>query len=527
MKKNLLLLVFAFVASAMQAQHRDDMYSVIYHDNPGYAYTIYNSMQQRDGNLVVDTYLFEDFGNYEYAPLGYMIYKVSISTGAITDSLFVADTNIPRHGSVLSRDPRGEGNIRAAIEYHEDCDSSFLRISHFPDNDLHSNPEEDVVVPICDGVAGYGLYCSLVDRWGDLIVTYYKPVAEGINDQYIARIGLDGTLKQQAFMMEYQMIDASPFRVFSESPLRYYQWRYLSHIHDYNLPVDVIDSTFNINTVILNRILNKELVVAHPYDTTLNVYEYEYLSIDHETEVIPAGGDNVLVAAQYTHDTNFYALNQDKGVAVAKYDLSTSKLKGYAVFNDFHWYGSRGYSMGLKMMSDSTVYFMYKEHGHPEESVNIVKMDANLNVEWKRFCKTEDVIITAPLYSPMVFEDEDGEEKGIAWCGYAYKTGNPYKQGWVCFFLDHDGPVNDLSEFGIEVRPYTFYPNPAKDALHLQYSPDVTPTQIELYDLQGRLVRTQRKGLESLDMEGLASGTYTMRIMLEGGQTFSDKVMKE
>jgi hypothetical protein len=80
---------------------------------------------------------------------------------------------------------------------------------------------------------------------------------------------------------------------------------------------------------------------------------------------------------------------------------------------------------------------------------------------------------------------------------------------------------------GIAIRPYAFWPNPAKDFLHLEFSPDVTPTKIELYDLQGRLVRSQTTALESINMEGLAAGTYMMRVTLEGGKTFSDKVVKE
>ena len=183
--------------------------------------------------------------------------------------------------------------------------------------------------------------------------------------------------------------------------------------------------------------------------------------------------------------------------------------------------------MGLKMMSDGSVYFMYKEHGYPEESVNIVKMDVNLNVEWKRFCKTGNIYMSHPFDPPIVLDDGAGEEKGVAWCGYGWKDGNYDRSGWVYFFLNHDGSVNDLSEFGIEVRPYNFYPNPAQSELHLNYSPDVTPTQIELYDLQGRLVRSQRNGLESLNIEGLASGTYTMCVTLEDGKMYSDKVVKE
>ena len=61
---------------------------------------------------------------------------------------------------------------------------------------------------------------------------------------------------------------------------------------------------------------------------------------------------------------------------------------------------------------------------------------------------------------------------------------------------------------------------------HLQYSLDTTATQIELYDLQGRMVRSQRNDLENLNLQGLSSGTYTMHVTLENGKVFSDKVVK-
>ena len=37
----------------------------------------------------------------------------------------------------------------------------------------------------------------------------------------------------------------------------------------------------------------------------------------------------------------------------------------------------------------------------------------------------------------------------------------------------------------------------------------------------------ERNSLESLDLQGLAPGTYTMRVTLENGKAFSDKVVKE
>ena len=61
----------------------------------------------------------------------------------------------------------------------------------------------------------------------------------------------------------------------------------------------------------------------------------------------------------------------------------------------------------------------------------------------------------------------------------------------------------------------------------LQYSPDVQPKQVELYDLQGRLVRSQGSAFETVDLSQLPTGTYTLRVTMQDGQTFSDKVVKE
>ena len=79
----------------------------------------------------------------------------------------------------------------------------------------------------------------------------------------------------------------------------------------------------------------------------------------------------------------------------------------------------------------------------------------------------------------------------------------------------------------MKVRPYTYYPNPAQDQLHLQYSPDVKPARIELYDLQGRLVYLQSHSLESVEMQGLTAGQYLMKVTLEDGKSYTDKVVKE
>ena len=526
MKTHLLLFVFALVAADMQAQNWE-MYSLMSHNMGGYGFGIEDVMQQRNGDILVNCPIGVDSGT-AWGPIytGTVFYKIKPSLLAIIDSLFIEnpDTSIyaieaPKY--FFAPNPQGEDNIQVVFEYHEDSDSSFLCICHFPDHDLNINHNDDIVVPVCEGHA-YGS-STIVDYGGDLVMTYYKePFPHIESDIYIARISPDGILKHQASLSNNGLEYKPNLNLLRESPLKYYQW-YGDENYPSNLVVSVMDSLFHQNIMIINTTLSQEVIDPNMPYVTVN----EYLSLNGDTEVIPAGGDDILVAAQYVYDTTGHPMTAEYGVAVAKYDIRTMQLKGYIVCNDYLGYYKRADCLGLKKMTDGTVYFLYKEEGYPQASFMAVKMDTNLNVEWKRFCKTGDIVLSSySLLPPIVYEDAEGEEKGVAWSGYGYKSGHPSRQGWVYFMLNHDGAVS-ATEGGIEVRPYDFYPNPTRDELHLVYSPDIQPVQIELYDLQGRLVQTQSKNLESLNMAGLPTGTYMMRVMLEGGKVFSDKVVKE
>ena len=520
MKKHLLLFVFAFLASSASFGQERELYSVMHHEKPGYYTTLFNTMLQRDGNLVINNYIFEDTGNPDMPiPLGNLFYKISPETNTITDSLFVADT--VRRPFLLARDPCGEGNVKAVFMYHEECDSTFLHISHFPDNDLHTNPDEDIVAPVCEGKAD-GEFGSFIDCHGHLIMKYFKERQGGIYDSYIVRFDCEGTMLDHTLAFENSDLIVRPFGLLRESPLQYYQTGPASNDLYTNLSVVVFDSLFHKNTVVLNSTLNEETIIIDSVICT----RYEYLIINYQNIVIPVGGDDVLVAAEYVNDTNHHPMHAENGVAVAKYDLRTMRLKDYVVFNDYHGYYDTGQCMGLKKLSDGTVYFVYREHPDPEESVTVVKMDTDLSVEWKRLCKTEDIKIFAPFELSIIYDDNQGTEKGIAWSGYAVRTGNNNQLGIAHFFLNHDGTVG-TNEAGVEVRPYLYYPNPAQDQLHLQYSPDVQPKLVELYDLQGRLVRSQSNALESLNLQGLATGQYVMKVTMEDGTAYSDKVVKE
>ena len=149
----------------------------------------------------------------------------------------------------------------------------------------------------------------------------------------------------------------------------------------------------------------------------------------------------------------------------------------------------------------------------------ITKTDDTLGVIWEK----EYSYPSRFLQATYLLATNDG---GCIVTGGAYDETTAHYDLFV-LKINADGTL-DTDEIMVEPRsPYAYYPNPTQDELHLQYSPDVKPAQIELYDIQGRLVRSQRNGLERLNLQGLPAGTYTMRVTLEGGMVFSDKVVKE
>lgn len=149
----------------------------------------------------------------------------------------------------------------------------------------------------------------------------------------------------------------------------------------------------------------------------------------------------------------------------------------------------------------------------------ITKTDDTLGVIWEKAYSCQSRFLQATY----LLATNDG---GCIVTGGAYDDASSHYDLFV-LKINPDGTLNTWEDAMDDLRPYTYYPNPAQNELHLNYSPDVTPAQIELYDIQGRMVRSQRNGLESINLEGLPAGTYTMHVTLENGKVFSDKVVKE
>ena len=506
MKEKFLIITLSLVLSSLLGQAQESNACVVYNLTGANLCHVENMMQQSNGEIVTHVFMAQSddsFGS-DLQVLGVYILKLSPSTFQVTDSLFLADSMPPFY--LYGRNLRGEGNIRANIE-PDGQGNTLLRIAHFSDEDLRIDHETDVVVQLCEGTALSDAYSDMLDCQGNLIVKYYKQ-NDGETEGHIARFDIEGNLLYDAVIPETQNFIRT-MEVFNESPLEYCQWEKGSNG---NLYFYVLDSTFQRkNTYIINKRIYESL---DPYILEEFVFSS---SISNSTFVVPDGED-VLVAAYYErYETE---MEPEFGIAAARYNLRTMQRKALVKFNDYPGLSATAKCFGFQKMSDGTVYLLYREEGMPPKYwMTVVKMDSDLNVEWKRYCNTPNELMDDYPFGTEVsikVEDENGSVNGIV-------CSEPYEDGVIHLFLTHDGIPASVTA-GVEVRPYLSYPNPAKDRLHLQYSPDVEPKQVELYDLQGRLVRSQTNALESLNMEGLAAGQYVMKVTLKDGNTFVDKV---
>ncbi len=186
------------------------------------------------------------------------------------------------------------------------------------------------------------------------------------------------------------------------------------------------------------------------------------------------------------------------------------------------------YFQAIDYVSPNAVYLCGFQHLEPNSfgtlvipnKIYIKKVDDDLNLIWEK-----SYMLGANHYMPMyLLATQDG---GCLVAGRVMYDIFEEESDLFVLKINADGTVGNEEILVEDIPPYTFYPNPTRNNLHLKFSPDVQPKQVELYDLQGRLVSTQRNDFKSIDMGQLPAGTYMMRVTLEDGTVFSDKVVKE
>ena len=476
-------LFFALLMSATFGQAQE-IVSEFWHEN-GLYFNIHNIVEANDNTLLVECPLFESF---PYGiDLGNMFYKVSLE-GELMDSLFIASDNVPFR-TLFEPIPNDEKKyIYGRVEQEESDSATYLRLTIL-DKDLNIMSETDV--SITDFLYDYVITSSdlFIDSYGDIIASYWCQ-----QKFYMLRIGIDGTIKHRRMVEEMAssglMIQPRHTNVFCNSPLTYYY-----------LGFD-INNTGGLQTYFIDSLF--QVTNEHLY---YNTDSYSWFRGGLQEHIVPFDSSTHLLASRYrknyTHDCT----------ALTKFDNQFNLLK-IKWFEEEPPFNSIAPIQTIVAAPDTIYYGFMTGTGSPNQ-LALACFDADLNLRWTRYFLEPNMFHWATCLTLL----RDGK---VAIGSYRYGQ-NP---GSISVVIIKD-ELWDVAENQDLVRPYACFPNPAENELHLTFSPDVTPMQIELYDLQGRLVRTQKNESESLNMEDLPAGTYSMRVTMKDGKVFSNKIVKK
>lgn len=473
MKKLLFIAVAGVISMTATAQS----VTTYYQTSENYI-ELRNLMETRDGNIIMNCPMFDQDNGL--ADLGTWLYKVS-PQGELLDSFFIEDNDMRRF--LLIPNPVNESNyIFASVSRDFDTESSSLRIRFFTDNPIEL--QDEIYASLQDTIVE--LDALFIDPDNDIIVTY--SASERL---YLARVGLDGTLKDKTMLPKpsFNFYQYQHLGLFRESPREYCLWG-----------SDTKDN-FAIYNVVADSLLN------FVGETKLNS---AYSGGCHE-QILYLNDSTYALSSSYTV---FHPYVDGLHLSIFNRDNECLKAAIFPdendVFSAFPIWAAKGASGGF--------YYSYDTDAAGTQ-VAVVKLDDDLNVCWKRYCLKE-----GPFHWGMsMIALSNG---GVAVGGFDSRSGPEHFRVFL-IMIDDDG--SSVNENGDILKPFAAYPNPAYDMLRLDISPDVIDqvNEISLYDISGCLVKAQQSGFGSIDISGLATGMYVMKVTLDDGKVLEEKIVKK
>jgi len=243
-------------------------------------------------------------------------------------------------------------------------------------------------------------------------------------------------------------------------------------------------------------------------------------------------------SAEYYNDTLFLVTNQGayftgsqihemNFIAILNDSLDVKDVK----FWDVDHIKSNSAQTKAISVKDNYIYHcgingLKREHNinslKDETTIVISKFDNDLRLKWRRY-------YNSPGQSYDIQSIKATEDGGCIIVGV-----NASIETWNIpniYILKVDENGYDAIEENEEslAKPYFCYPNPAKDIVYIELSPDVNCQSVEIYTLDGRLVKTCHGASQqtTINVEDLNSGVYVMKLRMVNGKEFSERIVKE
>ncbi len=465
-------------------------YNVWNHDGTdGHSHQCYSIIEMSDGNFLVDDDVFDENGN----DIGMNLFKIT-PEGVAIDSSFIPGSMFRIHGGCPKLRNPFDDNSNILTTFYRQDDVSHFKALYINDN-LEIVNEIDTELDI-SGTIGTD-FRAFINHNNDIVI---HGCDSDTTERFIV-VGLDGTTKfvSQPVRRMFEEVAQRPFFIISKNPLRYGfitcsrhpSYGDITYIEEY-------DEMFN-------RIARHPLYRVGQYDH-VRYYGHingKYLNDDSFIVTIPA------------HETSY---------PYKYYNFIIKFNHDFQVVEQFQFaYGNCDVAMPLMphniaVTDDGRIYIVWTARQQYKLELTVEYLDFDLNVLDEVVCFGYRALLN---YGLVVRSNG-----GLAISGWLYESDSQFYQSSKIYAVIFDEKLS-ASEISFSGNPFICHPNPAKDVISISFAENSGCNSIAIYSIDGRLVKLQNFNSGTIDVSGLSSGVYVMKVRMADGSEFTERIVKE
>ena len=288
------------------------------------------------------------------------------------------------------------------------------------------------------------------------------------------------------------------FIVYNEQPLQYaYSFVRSSQVNG-KMCLVVFDSDFNV--IEINDKMN---------DQTL--WRMERGSISRFDDEFYLTSTPHINSGYVTYSVDLKKIDKNHNI-VKKYQYETPLQ--YDIYN----YVPHISYKSIVPTTNGNIYWIYsKPRKNGMHDLYVSLLDGDLNLVWER--KVHESVDLKNWFIMSATARNNGDLLMSGW-----KLGEGCMES-LTVVMDSNCSVMNVNEHTFNFRPFSFYPNPADDMINIRFSPDVNCEKVDIYSLDGKLCHEQNFNLNTIDISNLTNGIYMMKVTLDNGNTFTEKVV--
>jgi hypothetical protein len=267
---------------------------------------------------------------------------------------------------------------------------------------------------------------------------------------------------------------------------------------------------------------------------------YQLVGDEWYYEIINSNGT---ISYQHLVHENDSTINDDKVKVIVKtntlYDLRADQTTHEYIYeenNKVYWWN--------KTLQEFTVLYDFGANVGDEWTITTGNNSVTVHVDDVGY-----LVKDARWFKAMIISDANDVFSGTVVCGIGHLTsffpeqllenkGDFEVEGIRCYWNDDillykendtdcDAVYNQWHSVDetIANNGFVVYPNPAKDIISISLSDNIECQSVEIYSIDGRLLKSQNNNFDKINIANLIPGLYLIKLRMSDGKEFSEKIV--